>query len=95
MDAGPALGSLAPMVHRLDRNETRAFLAGRISPGLWESPLPKLEGWGLWKDEDDLTFQELWRGLETGDWLRFHRYGPWRGLLAPLPSEKLTHVDRP
>jgi len=93
VDAGPALTRLAPMVHRLDRGETRAFLAGRISPRLWESSLPRLPGWGLWREEDDLTFQELWRGLESGGWVRFHRHGPWKGLLAPLVPRKLTRVD--
>lgn len=83
-DAGTAVTRLAPFVHRLDRDETRSFLAGRIPPSRWESDLPRFPGWGLWKDEDDLTTQELWHGLEVGGWVRFHRHGPWKGLLAPF-----------
>ena len=82
VDAGPAVTRLAAFAHRLDRAETRAFLSGRVPPGLWESDLPRLRSWGLWKDEDDLTVQELWRGLEEGGWVNFYRHGPWKGLLA-------------
>lgn len=87
LDAGAALMRLAPWVRRLDRAEARAFLAGRVSPALWESDLPQHPGWGLWSDEDDLTVQELWRGLEDGGWVRFYRRGPWKGLLSRLPGE--------
>lgn len=82
-DVAPALARLARWHHRLDRSETRDFLAGRVPSRLWESDLPGLAGWGLWKDDDDLTVNELWRGLENGGWVRFHRWGPWGGLLAP------------
>jgi hypothetical protein len=78
---------LAPWVRRLDRDEARAFLAGRLSPDLWESDLPHLQGWGLWADEDDLTVRELWNGLEKGGWVDFYRWGPWKGLLRlPQPE---------
>ncbi|HTH13620.1 MAG TPA: RecQ family ATP-dependent DNA helicase [Spirochaetia bacterium] len=83
-DAGPALTRLLPLVHRGDREDCQAFLAGRRPPRLWESDLPQRPGWGLWAGEDDLTVRELWRGLEEGGWVRFHRHGPWKGLLAPL-----------
>jgi len=88
---------LAPMVHRLDANECRAFLAGRLPPELWESDLPSLPGWGLWKDEDDLTVRELWRGLLESGWVQFHRHGLWKGLLKPFEAESqhFPLVDRP
>jgi ATP-dependent DNA helicase RecQ len=84
VDAGPALTRLGSLVHRADRDECAAFLAGRRTPDLWDSDLPRSRGWGLWAGEDDLTVRELWAGLEEGGWVRFHRHGPWKGLLAPL-----------
>ncbi len=84
-DLSPVLRRLEKAVHRLDREEVRSFLAGRIPPALWESGLPQVPGWGLWKDEDDLTVRELWKALEEGEWLKFHERGLWKGLLKPLP----------
>jgi len=83
VDAGPALGRLGPWARRLDRDEARAFLAGRVTPRLWDSDLPGRPGWGLWADEDDLTVRELWAGLESGGWVTFASRGPWKGLLEP------------
>jgi ATP-dependent DNA helicase RecQ len=85
-DAAEAVMRLRRAVHRLDRAECRSFLVGRVAPKDWESDLPRLEGWGLWSEEDDLTAQELWRGLEDGGWVRFARHGPWKGLLAPVDT---------
>lgn len=82
-DGSRAWSKLEAFVHRLTRQECIDFLSGRRPPRLWESDLPSLPGWGLWKDEDDLTIRELWRGLEAGGWVRFHTFGPWKGLLAP------------
>lgn len=84
VDAGPALGRLAPLVHRVDAQEARSFLLGRVPPDLWESDLPHRAGWGLWAEEDDLTAAELWNGLVAGGWVRFHPRGWWKGLLAPV-----------
>ncbi len=83
-EVGPALRALAQHVHRLDRDEAFALLDGRVTPRRWDSSTKSLAGWGLWADEDDLTVRELWEGLEQGGWMRFHRRGPWKGLLAPL-----------
>lgn len=83
-DAGPALRRLGPWVRRFDRAECQSYLAGRNPPRLWDSDLPALEGWGLWRDEDDLTVRELWNGLERGGWVRFDSRGFWKGLLAPF-----------
>lgn len=83
-EVGPALRSLAPHVHRLDRDEALALLDGRLTPKRWDSSTKGLTGWGLWVDQDDLAVRELWTGLESGGWIRFHEHGPWKGLLAPL-----------
>ncbi len=83
-EVGPALRALAPHMHRLDRDEAIAFLDGRVTPHRWDGSPKNLPEWGLWKDEDDLTVRELWEGLENGGWIRFHKHGLWKGLLAPL-----------
>ena len=83
-DVATALSRLEPLVHKLDKNECRAYLAGRRPPPLWESDLPRLPGWGLWKEDDDLTVRDLWKGLNEGGWVDFHCHGPWKGLLKPL-----------
>ncbi len=83
-EVGPALRVLEKHVHRLDRDEAIAFLDGRVTPHRWDNSPRNLAGWGLWKDEDDLTVRELWEGLENGGWVRFHRHGLWKGLLAPV-----------
>lgn len=90
IDAGLALRRLEPWIHRLDRDDCQAFLGGRTPPRLWESDLPRRKGWGLWRDEDDLTVKELWSGLERGGWVTFHDHGLWKGLL----SQKISRVDR-
>jgi ATP-dependent DNA helicase RecQ len=92
-DVGEALMRLQRAVHRLDRTECRDFLAGRVPPKLWESDLPQLPGWGLWQDEDDLTAHELRCGLEDGGWIRFHRRGLWKGLLAPVDMSKAIPLN--
>lgn len=93
-DLGPALARLAWAERRLDRDECRAFLAGRRPPSLWDSDLPLRPGWGLWKEEDDLTVDELWKGLERGQWVRFSSWGPWKGLLVAGSSGGLTTKQR-
>lgn len=92
-DVGPALRRLAPWVRRFTKDEARTFLSGRVPPSLWDSPLPGYRGWGLWRDEDDLTAAELWKGLETGGWVEFSPGGPWKGLLRN-PDRSRSKVDR-
>lgn len=85
-EVSAALRRLRLGVHRFDRADCRAFLAGRRTPPLWESDLPRRPGWGLWASEDDLTVRELWQGLEGGGWVRFHSGGLWKGLLEPIEA---------
>ncbi|MEI8093028.1 MAG: RecQ family ATP-dependent DNA helicase [Spirochaetales bacterium] len=54
---------------KLDRKECQALLRGRAEPGL--EALRLWPGWGMWSGLDDLTFRELWAGLEDGGWLVF------------------------
>jgi ATP-dependent DNA helicase RecQ len=99
-EVGPALRALAPHVHRLDHDEALALLDGRLTPQRWDFSTKHLAGWGLWREEDDLTVRELWSGLLEGGWVRFHQHGLWKDLLAkvydaPCPSPPLLSLETP
>jgi len=83
-DVGLAIRHLAPGVRRWTRSEARRWLSGRARPSQWDDPGFPTVHEALWGGLDDLTFQELWSGLERSGAISFARRGLWSGLLKPL-----------
>lgn len=79
-EVGRACSVLKMYQGQLTAGEIQILLRGQGN----SEGLENFKGWGLWKDYDDLTFHELWEGLNKGGWIDFHPRGWWKGLLKTV-----------